>query len=274
MNEVPAASSAHAPRPAAAGLTTLVVGLAVVAVLGAVVPVVPEPAEPEREPEVPPQARADIPDLQEVTRVSERKQRFFDFLRPVVIAENERLAARRERVLRLLDTLEGGGTLAERDRGWLDTMAQRYRVKTQDPLSRARRLARKVDVIPVSLALAQAALESAWGTSRFAQQGNNLFGEWCFTEGCGIVPKRRPAKATYEVEAFPDVGASVRSYMHNLNSHPAYRPLRDLRAQARAQGREPAGAALADGLVNYAAIGQQYVEHIRGVIRRNGLGEA
>jgi Bax protein len=249
---------------AALGLAALVVAFAMIARWDGVDRGVREPAE----------ARADVPPLQEVQPVSERKQRFFDFLRPVVEAENARIREERKRVLQLRGTLEAGGELSESDRSWLDGMARRYRVEMHDPLSQARRLSRKVDVIPPSLALAQAALESAWGTSRFAREANNLFGEWCFTAGCGVVPKRRPAKATYEVEAFPDVGASVRSYMHNLNSHPAYAPLREIRAQARAQGREPTGAALAGGLYNYAAIGHEYVDHIRNVIRRNDLGGA
>lgn len=256
-------------RPIATGITALVL-----AVLVAAFALIARWDEVDRAAREPAEARADVPQLQEVQPVSERKQRFFDFLRPVVDAENARILDQRKRALQLLGTLEAGGELSESDRSWLDRMARRYRVEMHDPLSQARRLSRKVDVIPPSLALAQAALESAWGTSRFAREANNLFGEWCFTPGCGVVPKRRPAKATYEVEAFADVGASVRSYMHNLNSHPAYAPLRDIRAQARAQGREPTGAALAGGLYNYAAIGHEYVDHIRNVIRRNGLGGA
>ncbi|MDZ7786593.1 MAG: glucosaminidase domain-containing protein [Halofilum sp. (in: g-proteobacteria)] len=259
-------NGSEARRPVVTGLSALVV-LLVAATLGVAQRGAAVPGAPA-------EARADVPNLESVADVSERKQRFFDFLRPIVAAENERIQAQRERVLRLLATLETGAEIAPADARWLDEMAARYRVKAKDPLAQARRLARKVDVIPPALAMAQAALESAWGTSRFAREANNLFGQWCFTPGCGLVPKRRPANARYEVEAFADAGASVRSYMHNLNSHPAYEPLREIRARARRDGQRPTGAALAAGLYNYAAIGHKYVEHIRAVIRRNGLGDS
>jgi len=222
-------------------------------------------------PEEPREARADLPDFAAIPSSTDRKERFFAFLRPVVEAENAHLRRQHERIARLRNRLAAGAQLAEGEREWLATMAKRYRVTSDDPLEQARLLSRRVDVIPTSLALAQAALESAWGTSRFAQQANNLFGLWCNTPGCGVVPKKRPEGKTYEVEAFDDVGAAVRSYMNDLNAHPAYQPLRDIRARLRSSGKALTGYALAAGLVNYAAIGEQYVEHIRGVIRRNNL---
>lgn len=254
-----------APRPVATGLSAVVIVLLLLAGLG----VSQRGAAVPR----PPEARADVPDLRSVEDIAERKQRFLEFVRPIVLAENARIREQRERILRLRATLEAGGEVSAADRRWLDEVAARYRVDVHDPLSQARRLARRVDVIPLALAQAQAALESGWGTSRFAREANNLFGQWCFVPGCGIVPEQRPARASYEVEAFPSAGASVRSYMRNLNSHPAYAPVRDIRTRLRQQGKEVTGAALAAGLINYAAIGQKYVEHIRAVIRRNDLGE-
>ncbi|MEF8833350.1 MAG: glucosaminidase domain-containing protein [Halofilum sp. (in: g-proteobacteria)] len=214
---------------------------------------------------------ADLPEPKKEQQLPTKKQAFFDFLRPVVRAENDRVRAQREHLDGLIERLEAGESLSAGDREWLARMAKRYRVKAEEPMARARALTARIDIIPVSLALAQAALESAWGQSRFAREANNLFGEWCFEPGCGVVPKRRPAGKTYEVEAFDGVGGSVRSYIHNLNSHPAYAKLREIRAQARAEGKTPDGYAMAAGLVNYAAIGEQYVQHIRSVIERNGL---
>lgn len=214
-----------------------------------------------------------VADLPEKKQIPERKRVFLDFLRPVVRAENERVLEQRRHVQHLREQLRNGQPLSGGDRQWLDRMAKRYRVKADEPAARVEALLERIDIIPVSLALAQAALESAWGQSRFAREANNLFGEWCFEPGCGLVPKRRPAGKTYEVEAFDGVGASVRSYIHNLNSHPAYAPLRRIRARQRAEGREPEGYAMAAGLINYAAIGERYVEHIRGVIERNNLRE-
>jgi Bax protein len=212
---------------------------------------------------------ADLP--REEAKIPEKKRTFFDFLRPVVRAENSRIRAQREHLQGLLARLEAGDTVSSGDREWLARMAQRYRVKAETPQERARALSPRIDIVPVSLALAQAALESAWGQSRFAREANNLFGEWCFDPGCGVVPAQRPAGKTYEVEAFDGVGGSVRSYIHNLNSHPAYAKLREIRARARAEGDRPDGYAMAAGLANYAAIGAKYVEHIRSVIEGNGL---
>ena len=215
--------------------------------------------------------RVELPDFQSIEQNAERKRAFLEFLRPIVEYENERILEQRWRLLKTLTLLEHGRELAGYEREWLSQQAERYRVNAEDDLGRARALRHRIDLVPTSLALAQAAIESAWGTSRFARQGNNLFGEWCFDPGCGIVPKRRPEGASYEVEAFDTVADSVRSYLRNLNSHPAYAPARQIRAAARAQSRRPTGMEMAAGLINYAAIGEKYVEHIRGVIRRNEL---
>lgn len=212
-----------------------------------------------------------LPDFRVIKDTDDRKRAFIEFLVPVVQYENARVRRQREKLLDILEDLEDGDEAAVHQHAWLADMADRYRVKAEDDLGRARSLFTRIDVVPESLAVAQAALESAWGTSRFARQGNNLFGQWCFTSGCGIVPLRRPEQSTYEVQAFDTIAESVRTYLRNLNSHPAYQLLRDIRAKARREGREPTGRELAAGLIKYAAIGEQYVHHIRGVIRRNDL---
>ena len=219
-------------------------------------------------------ARRDVADLPETTTVPERKRAFLQFLRPVVQAENQRVLAQRERVLAVLRSLEAGDRVSPWSRDWLEEVAARHRVDATEPLEQARALAMRIDVLPTSLVLAQAALESAWGQSRFAREANNLFGEWCFSPGCGVVPARRPADRTYEVAAFEGVGASVRSYFHNLNTHPAYADMRRIRARLRAAGKTPDGHSLAAGLSRYAAIGEQYVDRVRDVIRRNELEQA
>lgn len=254
-------------------VVSMVAGLLTIfAVAGPLLVAPPEPGTrnvadlPKAEKEQPNQKQAE-----KAQKLPAKKQNFFDFLRPVIRAENNRVREQRERLRGLLETLKADGSLSSGEREWLARMAERYRVKADEPLARARALWVRVDIIPVSLALSQAALESAWGQSRFAREANNLFGEWCFEPGCGVVPARRPAGKTYEVEAFDGVGGSVRSYIHNLNSHPAYAPLREIRARARAAGEMPSGYEMAAGLVNYAAIGEKYVGHIRSVIEANGL---
>ena len=120
---------------------------------------------------------------------------------------------------------------------FLSTLSEKYELDTDDLLDPdfLALLLRRVDKIPASLALAQAANESAWGASRFAQDGKNFFGQWCYKDGCGIVPRRRVEGATYEVRSFESVMDSVESYIHNLNTFPNYQMLRRIRQQLRQQ---------------------------------------
>ena len=134
-------------------------------------------------------------------------------------------------------------------------------------------LLKRVDVIPPSLVLAQAANESAWGTSRFAKSGFNYFGQWCFKKGCGIVPGKRDAGKEHEVAAFSSPRKSVGSYIRNLNSHPAYQSLRSIRIQLRSENKAITGIALAGGLSEYSARGSEYVEELRSIIRYNKLAK-
>jgi len=127
----------------------------------------------------------------------------------------------------------------------------------------------RVDVIPPKLALIQAAKESGWGTSRFARSANNLFGEWCFSEGCGVVPASRSEGRRHEVESFDSVQDAIASYVRNLNSHPSYAPLRERRAALRAAGEAPTALALADGLGRYSERGEAYVQEVKSMIRHN-----
>jgi Bax protein len=128
-------------------------------------------------------------------------------------------------------------------------------------------------VVPPSLALSQAANESAWGTSRFARSGHNYFGQWCFTTGCGVVPRHRTAGKQHEVAVFASPAAAVASYLHNLNSHPAYQRLREIRLQQRQQHQVVSGLALAAGLEKYSERGEDYIRELRAMIRHNRLSQ-
>jgi len=129
----------------------------------------------------------------------------------------------------------------------------------------------RVDMIPASLALAQAATESAWGTSRFAREGNNIFGQWCFDEGCGLVPGRRAEDKSHEVKSFSSVDASIRAYYRNLNTNPNYEYLRELRAQMRMKGKPLDSRTLAQGLLRYSERGHVYIAELHDIIRINDL---
>ncbi len=215
----------------------------------------------------------DLPDFQRFSQASTRKAHFFAYLRPIIEAENQEIRRQRQRVKELAGRLKAKEALPDEDRRWLREMAGKYRVKTADRDLReiGEQLLKRVDTIPPSLVLAQAAKESAWGTSRFAQQGNNLFGQWCFQQGCGLVPARRGQGKTHEVEVFPHVRAAMASYMRNLNSHPKYETLRTIRAGLRREGEPVTGIALAGGLRHYSEQGMEYVASLRAMIRHNDL---
>ncbi|MDZ7770570.1 MAG: glucosaminidase domain-containing protein [Woeseiaceae bacterium] len=132
-------------------------------------------------------------------------------------------------------------------------------------------LQRRVDTIPEALVLVQAAKESGWGRSRFAREGNALFGEWCYNEGCGIVPGARGEGRTHEVRAFDTVYDAVGSYIRNLNTHRSYLDLRLARQAARESGEAPSAFQLAEHLSRYSERGDVYVREIQSMIRQNDL---
>jgi len=129
----------------------------------------------------------------------------------------------------------------------------------------------RVDVVPASLVIAQAAKESGWGSSRFAREGNNFFGIWCFNRGCGMTPANRDAGRHHEVAMFDTVKEGVRYYIRTINSHNAYSTLRQIRAVARNNNQPFGGEQLATGLLRYSERGVLYVNEIQSMIRYNRL---
>lgn len=219
-------------------------------------------------PPLPRWSGADLPDFSTYRDTTEKKAAFFAFLYPRIVLANSRILIERE----YLQSLSSKENLSKSELTWLKNQAERLRVD-EEPGSpdMFRRLENRLDVIPPSLVMAQAANESAWGTSRFARRGNNLFGQWCFSRGCGIVPQSRVEGASHEVASFSSPYISVRSYIQNLNRHPAYQKLRDIRLKARGDGEYPSGSSLATGLLDYSERGEEYVKEIRGMIRHNNL---
>lgn len=212
-----------------------------------------------------------LPDFDAIEDISERKQAFFEFLAPIVMAENARVLEQRARLLDLAGKLRAGERIGWLDRRWLGQLAEEYAVDwdPDSPLESIEPLERRVDAVPVSLALVQAATESGWGRSRFATEANNLFGHWCYQSGCGLVPERRNPGAGHEVAAFDSVADSVERYLRNLNTHAAYAPLRAIRARMRRNGESATAMALADGLIRYSERREDYVAEIKTVIRVN-----
>ena len=200
---------------------------------------------------------------------TKRKAQFINLVLPLVLHVNETLSALRERVIDMRDREAGGSPLSGEERSWLESVAERYGVERVD----YGELLKAVDIIPPSLAIAQSAEESGWGTSRFARAGNALFGQRTYKPGArDMVPEKRADGATFRVRSYNNLLNSVFSYAHNLNSHEAYGAFRDARAQLRRVGRRIDGEALVGTLSRYSERGEAYIETIRRIMRTNELG--
>lgn len=221
-----------------------------------------------------------LPDFSQYENTQAKKQAFFDYLLPLIEKSADRVQQQRQQLLALQAAWQAEGELSSQQLAQLKVLAEEYGLEIPETEEGATpqgidegmaALLKRVDTLPPSLILAQAANESAWGTSRFATQANNLFGQWCFTQGCGLVPARRGARETHEVRKFKSPQRAVGAYFNNINSSRAYAQLRQLRAQARADNRPLLGTDLAAGLSKYSSRGQAYIKEIRAMIRYNQL---
>lgn len=204
--------------------------------------------------------------------LSDTKTVFLEKVAPMVHHVNKEVMTERMRLTELISHLDSGYELSNEQQTWLQALRKKYRVKGETTASVLRdELLPKVDIIPVELALAQAANESAWGKSRFAREARNLFGVWTYDESRGIVPKKRAKGAKHLVRKYESMEESIRHYINLLNSHPAYKALRDIRLQQRAKGEQLDGITMAAGLIKYSAKGEKYVAIIRSMINSNNL---
>lgn len=216
---------------------------------------------------------AHAPDFTTYKAGEERKEAFFDFFLPLIEERNEALLQVRSDLIELAQKPTDEISLLDRIK--VNKLAEQYDVENFDLQNdeQWQTLLRRIDIVPASLALAQAANESAWGTSRFARQANNFFGHWCFEPGCGVVPEQRSDSATHEVADFFSPAQAVKSYIHNLNAHPAYQDLRAKRAALRDNDQQINGLALVTALDNYSERGEAYVSELTEMIRYNDLLE-
>lgn len=222
-------------------------------------------------PEIP--APESLPDFDAFDNIDEKKQAFFSFLIDYVHAENERINDTRMQLDSMWDIISDNANLSPSEHALLERIAVEYRLDVESLTTREllAELILRVDNIPPSLVLAQAASESAWGTSRFAKEGNNIFGQWCYDEGCGLVPQRRALDAEHEVRAFTSVAASVRAYFRNINTNAAYDYFRELRREMRERNAELDAMVLAYGLMQYSERGHVYINELQELIRINQL---
>lgn len=221
---------------------------------------------------VPPVALESLPDDMNELRVQQKKSVFFRTLAPLIAAEN---AAIRQQRRFLVDAFANPESLADPGtRARIERLAIRYKVAGDIEDARfQRKLLAHVDVIPAGLIMAQAANESAWGTSRFAREANNLFGIWTWNEEKGIEPLRRDPDATHFVRIYSDLQAAVENYLYTINIGSAYEGLRLQRARLRDAGKPLDPVVLAGGLARYSERGEAYVDEIRSMIRYNKLDE-
>jgi len=222
-----------------------------------------------------PELPQSIPDFAAIQDVAEKKASFFEFLSPYIDSVNQQILAQRQRLITFREKINNGSTLTRNEMNYLSGLRVEYELENEvlNTANLVNRLLRRVDIIPSSLALAQAANESAWGTSRFAVEGNNFYGQWCYTEGCGIVPAKRIAGANHEVKSFDSVFESVKAYIMNLNTFPNYQKLRDIRQQVRQGGRSIDGISLSEGLDTYSSRGDDYIFELQSMIYSNNLLE-
>lgn len=199
--------------------------------------------------------------------VEERKRTFIRTMLPLILKANEEVEIERRRLIALEEHVLSGHDLSDDEQAWLDRLADKYRAAPGEFAA----LLRRVDTVSPTVALAQAIEESGWGRSRFARNGNALFGQRAWGAGTGFVPEKRPDGARFEVRAFDSLLDSVRSYVVNLNRHFAYEDYRVARAQMRTRDIQLDPRALARTLVNYSERRDEYVNALIGLIRTNTL---
>lgn len=210
---------------------------------------------------------AKVPDgLADVKQSTERKQVFLSVMLPLVLEVNEQVQRKRAQLLVMEAKQAAGQPLTAEQQTRLETIAAEYGTSPD----RLDILLRRVDAVPPSLALAQAAIESGWGTSRFILEGNAVFGEWTWS-GDGLVPQGREEGKSHKIRSFEQLMDSVRSYIHNLNTHTAYRSFRDKRLTMRNEGQRLNGLGLVPTLSSYSELKGKYLGLLRNIITSNEL---
>ena len=201
-------------------------------------------------------------DLKTFGDTKKKRELFIKIVLPLILDENNKIAEDRKKLFKIIG--KNFNTVGERV--WLKRRFREYKIEDQD----LAKLKMRMDIIPVSIAIAQAANESGWGTSRFALEGNALFGQWTWSKK-GISPKNKDPDQSHKILQFQILKASVRAYKNNLNTHNAYKEFRETRAKLRQENKRIIGLDLTKYIKNYAAIGEKYVAIIEDIIERNSL---
>ena len=201
-------------------------------------------------------------EIGKIENTKKRKELFIQIILPLVIDENNSIKLDRIKLFSILNKSKNTKTEQE----WLNIKFKQYGVVNKDLST----LKIRMDEVPVSMAIAQAAKETGWGTSRFAQEGNALFGQWTWS-GEGIKPADAEDDSTHKVMRFKVLQASVKAYQRNLNTHSSYKDFRSARAELRDEGKELDSMILTEYLDKYAETGKEYVKILQQIIRQNDL---
>jgi Bax protein len=202
-------------------------------------------------------------DLDTIRSTKKKKETFLKILLPLVVAENEKIKKDKKYLLKILKQNN-----RPENKKWINKKYKEYKVSKKN----INELIEKMDIIPISIALAQGAKESGWGTSRFALEGNAIFGQWTW-KGDGLEPLEKSSDQNHKIAKFPLLRASVKAYITNLNTHNGYKNFRKKRFEIRKKNKPLRGEELIDELDNYAQTGKEYTKILRLIIEQNDLDE-
>ena len=201
-------------------------------------------------------------DLKKIKSTNKRKETFIKIVMPLILIENEKIIENRKKLFKIL----GKQSNSMGEKVWLKRRFKDYDIKGED----ISELKLRLDIIPTSIAIAQAAKESGWGTSRFALEGNAMYGQWTWG-GDGIEPSQKDKKKEHKILKFPKLQSSVSAYMKNLNTHRGYSEFRKERSKIREKNKTVEGINLVKYLYNYAQTGSEYVKILKKIIEQNDL---
>ena len=201
-------------------------------------------------------------EMKMIENTKKRKELFIQIILPLVIKENNYIRSERKKLFNILNKSHNTNS----EKKWLEQKFKQYGVVNKDLST----LKVRMDEIPISMAIAQAAKETGWGTSRFAQEGNALFGQWTWT-GEGIKPAGAEVDSTHKVMRFNVLQASVKAYHRNLNTHSSYKDFRRVRAELRDEGKALDSIVLSEYLDKYAQTGKKYIKILQQIIKQNKL---
>ena len=201
-------------------------------------------------------------EIKKIENIKKRKNLFIQIILPLIIKENNSIKLDRKKLFSILNKSKN----TKKEKSWLNSKFKQYGVANKDLST----LKIRMDEVPISMAIAQAAKETGWGTSRFAQEGNALFGQWTWS-GEGIKPSNADDNSTHKVMKFKVLQASVKAYQRNLNTHSSYKGFRSARAELRDKRKNLDSIILTEHLDKYAETGKEYVKILQLIIRQNNL---